>query len=51
MKTLGFNQPLYLLPFDHRGSFASKMFGFHGQLTPEQTAEIAAAKRVIFDGF
>jgi 5-dehydro-2-deoxygluconokinase len=51
MKTLGFDQPLYLLPFDHRGSFASKMFGFHGQLTPEQTAEIAAAKRVIFDGF
>ena len=51
MKTLGFNQPLYLLPFDHRGSFASKMFGFRGQLTPEQTAEIAAAKRVIFDGF
>lgn len=51
MRTLGFDQPLYLLPFDHRGSFASKMFGFHGQLTPAQTAEIAAAKRVIFDGF
>jgi len=51
MKTLGFNQPLYVLPFDHRGSFETKMFGWHGDLTPEQTAEIAAAKRVIYDGF
>jgi 5-dehydro-2-deoxygluconokinase len=51
MKTIGFNQPLYVLPFDHRGSFASKMFGFHAPLTEAQTAEIAAAKRVIYDGF
>jgi 5-dehydro-2-deoxygluconokinase len=51
MKALGFNQPLYVLPFDHRGSFETKMFGWHGDLTPEQTAEIAAAKRVIYDGF
>ena len=27
------------------------MFGWHGPLTPEQTAEIAAAKQVIYDGF
>jgi 5-dehydro-2-deoxygluconokinase len=51
MKTPGFNQPRYVLPFDHRGSFETKMFGWHGDLTPEQTAEIAAAKRVIYDGF
>jgi 5-dehydro-2-deoxygluconokinase len=51
MKTIGYNQPLYLLPFDHRGSFETKLFGWHGALTPEQTAEIAAAKEVIFDGF
>ena len=51
MKTPGFSQPLYVLPFDHRGSFETKMFGWHGDLTPEQTAEIAAAKRVIYDGF
>jgi 5-dehydro-2-deoxygluconokinase len=51
MKTIGFNQPLYILPFDHRGSFETKMFGWHGDLTPEQTAEIAAAKQVIYDGF
>jgi len=51
MTTLGFNQPLYILPFDHRGSFQKNMFGWHGALTPEQTAEIAGAKRVIYDAF
>lgn len=51
MRTLGFDKPLYILPFDHRGSFVTKMFGWHGPLTPEQTAEIAGAKQVIYDGF
>ncbi len=51
MKTIGYDQPLYILPFDHRGSFETKMFGWHGDLTPAQTAEIAAAKQVIYDGF
>lgn len=51
MRTLGFDKPLYILPFDHRGSFVTKMFGWHGDLTSEQTAEIAAAKQVIYDGF
>ncbi len=48
---LGFNRPLYVLPFDHRGSFQTAMFGWKGTLTPEQTEQIAAAKRVIYDGF
>jgi len=51
MTTIGFDQPLYILPFDHRGSFQAKMFGWTGALTPEQTAQIAAAKQVIYDGF
>ncbi len=51
MRTLGFDKPLYILPFDHRGSFVTKMFGWHGTLTGEQTAEIAATKQVIYDGF
>jgi myo-inositol catabolism protein IolC len=51
MRILGYNQPLYILPFDHRGSFETKMFGWHGDLTPAQTAEITAAKQVIYDGF
>ena len=51
MMTHGFDQPLYVLPFDHRGSFQTGMFGWKGELTPEQTAQIADAKRVIYDGF
>jgi myo-inositol catabolism protein IolC len=48
---IGFDQPLYILPFDHRGSFQTKMFGWKGTLSAAQTAEIAAAKQVIYDGF
>lgn len=51
MKTLDFDKQLYILPFDHRGSFQKKMFGWEGELSPQQTAEIAAAKRVIYDAF
>ena len=51
MRTVGFDKPLYILPFDHRGSFQSKMFGWKGALTSEQTAQIAATKQVIYDGF
>lgn len=51
MTTLGFDKPLYILPFDHRGSFQKKMFGWDGELSLQQTAEIAAAKRVIYDAF
>jgi myo-inositol catabolism protein IolC len=49
--TPGFDQPLYILPFDHRGSFQTKMFGWTGTLTADQTAQIAAAKQVIYDAF
>jgi myo-inositol catabolism protein IolC len=48
---IGYDKPLYIQPFDHRGSFQTKMFGWKGTLTKEQTAQIAAAKQVIYDGF
>src|SRR5207302_10974633 len=51
MTTVGFDKPLYILPFDHRGSFQTKLFGWSGTLTIDQTAQIAAAKQVIYDGF
>jgi len=51
MSPRGYDRPLYILPFDHRGSFETKMFGWHEPLSAEQTAEIAAAKQVIYDGF
>jgi myo-inositol catabolism protein IolC len=47
----GYEKPLYILPFDHRGSFETGMFGWKGELTAEQTAQIAAAKQVIYDGY
>jgi myo-inositol catabolism protein IolC len=40
-----------VLPFDHRATFSKTMFGWKGQLTPEQTAQIAAMKQVIYDAF
>ena len=49
--TFGYDQPLYILPFDHRHSYGSEVFGFHEPLTPDQIAEIAASKRVIYEGF
>ena len=51
MTIVGFDHPLYVLPFDHRGSFQTKMFGWKGAPSPEQTAQIAVAKQVIYDGF
>ena len=49
--TIGYDRPLYVLPFDHRATFAKNMFGWREPLTPEQTAEVAAVKQVIYDGF
>jgi myo-inositol catabolism protein IolC len=51
MAPRGYDRPLYILPFDHRGSFETGMFHWHGALNAEQTAQIAAAKQVIYDGF
>ena len=51
MLNRGYDRPLYIQPFDHRGSFETGMFGWKGALTPEQTAQIAAAKEVIYEGF
>lgn len=47
----GYKDALYILPFDHRGSFESGMFGWHGDLDAKQTAQIADAKQVIYEGF
>jgi hypothetical protein len=47
----GFDRALYVLPFDHRGSFQAKLFGWKPPLNDAQTAEIASAKQIIYDGF
>jgi myo-inositol catabolism protein IolC len=47
---LGYDGKLYILAFDHRGSFQKKMFGISGHPTEEQTETISDAKRLIFEG-
>jgi 5-dehydro-2-deoxygluconokinase len=47
---LGYDGKLYILAFDHRGSFQKKMFGIEGDPTPEETATISDAKHLIFEG-
>jgi myo-inositol catabolism protein IolC len=49
--TIGYNKPLYILPFDHRSSFEKGLFGWKGPLTAEQTERIAQSKAVIYDAF
>jgi myo-inositol catabolism protein IolC len=46
----GYDQRLYVLAFDHRGSFQKKFFGIEGEPDAEQTAMIADAKHLIFEG-
>src|SRR2546425_7915984 len=48
---LGYTRSLYILAFDHRGSFQKKMLGIAGTPTPEQREQISDAKRTIFEGF
>ena len=48
---LGYDKPLYVLPFDHRHSYGSEVFGFKSPYTPEQTAVVAASKQVVYEGF
>jgi myo-inositol catabolism protein IolC len=47
---LGYDGKLYILAFDHRGSFQKKMFGIEGEPTPEQNETISDSKRLIFEG-
>jgi myo-inositol catabolism protein IolC len=47
---LGYDGKLYILAFDHRGSFQKKMFGIEGDPTAEQTDTITDAKRLVYEG-
>lgn len=49
--SIGYNKPLYILPFDHRSSFEKGLFGWSGKLNKEQTQRIAESKEIIYDGF
>jgi len=48
---LGYSEGrLFILAFDHRGSFQTKMFGIEGSPDAEQTETISDAKRLIYEG-
>jgi myo-inositol catabolism protein IolC len=49
--TLGYNQPLYLLPFDHRHSYLTGMFHAAPPLTLDERQAVIDSKWVIYDGF
>src|SRR5580693_5250980 len=51
MMSLGYNRPLYLLPFDHRHSYVTGMFHFTPPLTADQRDTVTDSKQVIYDGF
>ncbi len=48
---VGYDKPLYILPFDHRSSFEKGLFGWTGALSEEQTEKVAQSKRVVYDAF
>jgi hypothetical protein len=48
---LGYDAPLFVLPFDQRSSFERGLFGFKSPLTEDQTATVIASKQVIYEGF
>lgn len=47
---LGYDGTLFILAFDHRGSFKSKMFGITDE-TDADRARLRAAKRLVWEGF
>jgi 5-dehydro-2-deoxygluconokinase len=42
---IGYDRPLYILPFDHRASFEKGLFGFSAPLTAEQRQGSPPASR------
>jgi myo-inositol catabolism protein IolC len=48
---LGYNQPLYLLPFDHRQSYITGMFHFTPALTADEHDIVSDSKQLIYEGF
>ena len=48
---LGYDQALYLLPFDHRQSYVSDMFHFKPPLDATQRDQVIDSKQLIYEGF
>ncbi len=49
---IGYKKDLFILPFDHRGSFQEKLFGIKGRApNAEETQRIASYKGIIYEGY
>ena len=48
--SLGYDRPLYILAFDHRTSFQTKLFGIEGTPTPGERERMREAKGIILEG-
>jgi 5-dehydro-2-deoxygluconokinase len=46
----GYQDKLFVLAFDHRGSFQKKWFGLEGEPTGDDTRRISDGKHLIFEG-
>ena len=46
----GYQDTLFILAFDHRGSFQKKWFGIEGDPTPEETQRISDGKLLVYEG-
>jgi myo-inositol catabolism protein IolC len=46
----GYQDTLFILAFDHRGSFQKKWFGIEGDPTPEDTQRISDGKLLVYEG-
>jgi myo-inositol catabolism protein IolC len=52
MSDVGYTKPLYILPFDHKSSFVSKLFGWdYDTLTPDQKAKVSQTRQITYEGF
>ena len=51
MRVTGYTKTLAMLPFDHRASYISGLFGWKEPLNVEQALTVAESKRVIYEGF
>ena len=49
--SLGYDEPLYILPFDHRHSYGQDVFGFHEPMSADERAIVAHSKMLIYQGF
>jgi myo-inositol catabolism protein IolC len=51
LMTLGYDGKLYILAFDHRGSFQKNLLGIDGYPSPAEAERVSDAKRILFEAF